>query len=182
VDNTPVQLAAAPKEGGKAVVLRAVAEGDDPLDGARALEKASKTSILSKTNKMTINGLPAARTQVGDSKVTIDLTWIAYGGMIYQIAGIAEARAFESARPLFQNVLQSFRPLSSEERNAIREKRLRLVKAQAGETVQALTARSGSAWKANQVAVANGLEESDLLRDGQLIKITVEEPYAGKPR
>ena len=181
VDNTPVQLASAPKDGGKAVVLRAVAEGNDPLDGARALEKASKSS-LPKTQTTTINGLPAARTQVGDSKVTVDLTWIAYGGMIYQFAGIAETKDFETVRPVFQNVVQSFRPLSPDERSAIREKRLRLVKAQGGESIKALTARSRSAWKANQVAVANDLQESDTLRDGQLIKITVEEPYAGKQR
>ncbi len=180
VDNTPVQLAAAPKDGGKAVVLRAVAQGNDPLDGVRALEKASKAQLMSKTQTTTINGLPAAKTQVGDSRVTADLTWLAYGGMIYQIAGIAETKNFDAVRLVFQTVVQSFRPLSSEERNSIREKRLRLVKARAGETVEALTARSGSAWKANQVVVANGLQGTDTLQAGQLIKITVEEPYAGK--
>ena len=179
VDNTPVQLAAAPKDGGTAVVLRAVAQGNDPLDGARALEKASK-STLPRTETTTINGLPAAHTQVGDSRLKVDLTWIAHGGMIYQIAGIAETRNFDTVRPVFQTVVQSFRPLSPDERKSIREKRIRLVKAQGGETVKDLTARVRSAWKANQVAVANGLEESDHLREGQLIKITVEEPYAGK--
>ena len=179
VDNTPVQLAAAPKDGGTAVVLRAVAQGNDPLDGARALEKASK-STLPRTETTTINGLPAARTQVGDSRLKVDLTWIAHGGMIYQIAGIAETRNFDTVRPVFKTVVESFRPLSPDERQNIREKRIRLVKAKEGETVKALTARSQSAWKSNQVAVANNLEESDRLREGQLIKITVEEPYAGK--
>jgi predicted Zn-dependent protease len=101
--------------------------------------------------------------------------------MVYQIAGIAETRTFEAVRPVFQTVVQSFRPLSPDERNGIREKRIRLVKAQAGETVEALTARSRSAWKASQVTVANGFKGSEVLKDGQLIKIAVEEPYAGKP-
>jgi predicted Zn-dependent protease len=180
VDNTPVQLAAAPKEGGKAIALRAVAQGNDPLDGVRALEKATKSSLMSKTQTTTINGLPAAKMQVGDSKVTADLTWIAYGGMVYQLAGIAETRSFESVRPLFQSTVQSFRPLTPDERNGIREKRIRLVKAQGGETVGALAARSGSAWKASQVAVANSLKETDTLQQGQVIKITIEEPYTGK--
>jgi predicted Zn-dependent protease len=180
VDNTPIQLASAPKDGDKAVVVRAVAEGNDPMDGVRALEKATKSSLVSKTQPTTINGLPAARTQVGDSKLTIDLTWIAQGGKIYQIAGIAPTKNFENVRPVFQAVTQSFRPLSQEERNNIREKRLRLVKAQAGETLSALVARSHSAWKPNQVAVANGLTGDESLREGQIIKITVEEPYAGK--
>jgi hypothetical protein len=54
------------------------------------------------------------------------------------------------------------------------------VKAQGGETVGALAARSGSAWKASQVAVANSLKETDTLQQGQVIKITIEEPYTGK--
>ncbi|HKY71695.1 MAG TPA: M48 family metalloprotease [Nitrospira sp.] len=180
VDNTPVQLVSAPKDGGKAVILRAVAQGNDPLDGARALEKASKTSIVSKTQTTTINGLQAAKTQVSDSRLTVDLTWIAYGGMIYQLAGIAETKAYDTVRPLLHGVVQSFRPLSPDERNGLREKRLRLVKAHAGETVETLTARAHSAWKANQVAVANGLQGSETLQEGQVIKIAVEEPYAGK--
>jgi len=180
VDNTPIQLAAAPKEGGKAMALRAVAQSDDPLDGVRALEKATKASLESKTHTTTINGLRAAKTQVGDSKVTVDLTWIAYGGTIYQFAGIAETRTYDAVRPTFQTIVQSFRPLSAEERSGIREKRLRLVKAQAGETLEALTARSQSAWKAGQVAVANDLQTSDVLKEGQLIKIAVEQPYKGK--
>ena len=102
--------------------------------------------------------------------------------MIYQFAGIAETRTFDTVRSVFQTVVQSFRPLTPDERKGIREKRLRLVKAQGGETIKSLTDRSRSAWKANQVAVANGLQESDTLRDGQVIKITIEEPYEGKPQ
>ena len=117
---------------------------------------------------------------MGDRKLTIDLTWIAHQGKIYQIAGIAETRNFETVRPVFQAVTQSFRPLTQEERNNIREKRLRLVKAQSGETLSGLVARSHSAWKPNQVAVANGLTGSEPLLDGQMIKIAVEEPYTGK--
>jgi predicted Zn-dependent protease len=182
VDNTPIQIVSAPKDEGKAVVLRAVGEGNDPLEGVRALEKASKAPLMSKTQTTTINGLPAAKTQVGDSRITVDLTWIAHGGKIYQLAGIAETRVFQDVRPAFESVASSFRPLSVEERTRIREKRLRLVKAQAGETVEALTNRSGSAWKANQVVVANGLKGPEALQEGQLIKIAVEEPYAGKPQ
>lgn len=180
VDNTPVQLVSAPKEGDSAVVLSAVADGNDPLEGARALEKAAKSSLPNKPQPTTINGLPAAKTQLGDRKLTIDLTWIAHGGKVYQIAGIAPTKNFENVRPVFQAVTQSFRPLSPEERSAIREKKIRLVKAQKGENLEALLARSPSAWKPSQVAVANGLTGTELLGEGQVIKITVEEPYVGK--
>ncbi len=86
---------------------------------------------------------------------------------IYQISGIAPTKNFENVRPVFQAVTQSFRPLSQEERNNIREKRLRLVKAQGGETLSALVARSHSAWKPNQVAVANGLTGDEFFERGR---------------
>ena len=180
VDNTPVHVAAAPKAGDMAIVLRAVAEGNDPMEGAHALENASKTSLVSKTQRTTIRGLPAARTQVSDSSVTVDLIWIAHGGMIYQIGGLAKTSRFEAMRPFFDHVAQSFRPLSKNERDTIRETRLRLVKAQAGENLETLMARSHSSWNPKQVAVVNGLIGTETLREGQLIKIAVEEPYAGR--
>lgn len=182
VDNTPAQVVAAPKDGDMAVILRTVAKGNDPMEGARILENANKSSVVSKSRTTTINGLPAARTQVSDSGVTVDLIWVAHGGMIYQIGGLAKRAKFEALRPLFDHVAQSFRPLSPDERDAIREKRLRLVKAQAGENLETLVARSHCSWNPKQVAGANGLTETETLREGQLIKIAVEEPYAGKRR
>ncbi len=182
VDNTPAQVVAAPKEGDMAIILRKVAEGNDPMEGARILEKASKSSVVSKTRTTTISGLPAARTQISDSGVAVDLIWIAHGGMIYQIGGLAKTARFEAVRPLFDQVSQSFRSLSPNERDAIGEKRLRLVKAQAGENLERLVTRSHCSWNPKQVAVANGLTETERLREGQLIKIAVEEPYAGKRR
>jgi predicted Zn-dependent protease len=179
LENTHTQLAAAPKDGDMAVVLQAVAEGNDPLDGARALEKASKTNLVSQTHPAKINGLPAARTKIGDSKVTVDITWIAHGGLIYQVAGFAPTRQFGTVQPIFKNVTESFRPLTPEERAAIRENRIRLVKAREGETVRALAARSNTVWKPEQVAVANNLTDYDKLREGQVIKIAVAEPYEG---
>jgi len=182
VENSPVQIASAPKDGNMGMILRAVGEGTDPMDGARALEKAAKSPVVEKTEKTTVNGLPAARTKIGDSKLTVDLTWVAHEGLIYQIAGVAQTKGYDTVRPIFHSVVQSFRPLSREERSAIREKRLRLVKAHADETLDELVTRSQSSWKPNQVAVANELTVAERLKEGQLIKIAVEEPYIGKKR
>ncbi|MDF0644636.1 MAG: M48 family metalloprotease [Nitrospira sp.] len=180
VENTPVQLASAPKEGNMGILIRAVGEGTDPMDGARALEKAGKSPVVDKTRPTRVNGLPAATAKLGDSKVTADITWIAHGGLIYQIVGITETKHYDATHPAFDAVTRSFRPLQPDERASIREKRLRLVTARAGETLEALVERSGSSWKPKQVAVANNLQETEPLRDGQLVKITVEEPYVGK--
>jgi NAD(P)H-hydrate repair Nnr-like enzyme with NAD(P)H-hydrate dehydratase domain len=57
------------------VVVGAVAEGTDPLQSARELEKKTKTDVVAKTEKTTIGDLPAAHTQINaDGNVTLDIT------------------------------------------------------------------------------------------------------------
>lgn len=182
-ENTPEQVAAASPDGEALIVLRAVAQGNDPMDGARALEKESKSPVVGKTTMTRVGNLSAARTELDvDSKVTLDLTWVAHEGMIYQIAGLAPKKRFDTVRSLFRTTAQSFRPLTPQERNGILEKRIRLVKARGGETLRSLVTRSNSVWKLEQVAVANGLASSEGLKEGQLIKVVVLEPYGPKGR
>lgn len=178
VENTPTKVVSAPKDGHRAVVFQAVAKGDDPREGVRALENESKTQL--KTQPTRVNGLPAVTARFSESKLTVDMTLIAYGGMVYQIAAIAPTREFQESEQVFRQVAQSFRPLSTEERASITEDRIRLVKARQGETVRAIAARSNSVWKPEQVAVANNLTDYEPLPKGHVIKIAVSEPYEGK--
>jgi predicted Zn-dependent protease len=182
IENSPQKILGAAPDGEAAVVLGAAGEGNDPLDGARAVEKATKsTDIASKSKPVTINGLSAAHTQIeADGKVKLDITWIAHGGLIYQVVGIAPTKKFDSLQSIFHSVAHSFRPLTASERANIKEKRIRLVKAQAGDTIEAVTTRAHSAWKTEEVAVANGLAATAQLRQGQVIKVAVEEPYVTK--
>ncbi|GKS59346.1 hypothetical protein YTPLAS18_28730 [Nitrospira sp.] len=179
IQNSPQKIIAAAPDGEAAVVTGAVAEGNDPIEGARLLEKKSKQkSIVSQTTLTTINGLPAARTQLhADSKVTIDFTWIAYGGVVYQVAALAASKQFDTLKPIFHRVADSFRPLTALERSSITETRIRLVTGREGETIGALKQRTGSAWSEEEIAVANGLEVSDKIRGGQLLKVAKTEPY-----
>jgi predicted Zn-dependent protease len=134
---------------------------------------------VTKTRPTTINGLPAAHTRLGDSKIGVGITWIAHDGVVYQITGLAPAKRFDAVEPIFQVVTNSFRPLSREERAAIREERIRLVRARAGETVRSIAARFGAVWTAEQTAVANNVTDSEPLKEGYVIKIAVAEPYEG---
>jgi predicted Zn-dependent protease len=180
-DNTPQKIVAAAPNRDAAVVVGAVAEGTDPLDGARELDKKTKSDVVAKTEKVTIGDLPAAHTQIkADGNVTLDITWIAYGGLIYQVVGMAPTRQFDNLQALFHSVAHSFRPLSASERAGIKEKRIRLVKAQAGESIEALAARTNSAWKREQIAVMNNLAVGDQLKEGQLIKVAIAELYEPK--
>lgn len=182
-ENSPKRLASAAPDGEAAVVVGTAGKGTDPLDGARALEKALKTDIVSKTASFTIGELPAARTRIpGGGGTDLEITWIAYGGTIYQLVGLAPDRKFNQYKPVFDSVANSFRPLTPAERAGIKEKRLRLVKARAGETPETLAERVHSAWKADQIAVANGLAAGQTFAEGQVVKIAVAEPYEPKAR
>ena len=88
------------------MVLGAVAEGNDPLEGARLLEKNSeRTDIVSRTSRTTIGALPAARTELSvEGKAMLDLTWIAHGGLIYEIGGLATTKQFNAMKPVFEKV------------------------------------------------------------------------------
>jgi predicted Zn-dependent protease len=182
VENTPQRVVAVAPDQETAVLFRAVAEGDDPLEGARRAEKAIKTPVVAKTQTLTINGLPAAHTQLEvEGKVGLDLTWIAHRKVVYQVAGLATKQRFAGVQSRFAAVARSFRPLTAAERAGVKEARLRLVTARAGETIEALALRVKSAWTKEEVAIANGLAVGDRLREGQLIKVTMAEAYASAP-
>jgi predicted Zn-dependent protease len=183
-ENAPEKIVAVAPDKDAAVVLEAVAKGDDPLEGARVLGKARKIDLAAKAKSLTINGLPAARAVIpADGKAQIELTWIAHGGLIFQLAAVASTGQFKTFQPAFDGVAGSFRPLSGHERAGITEKRVRLITARKGETIEALAARAHSAWKTDEVAVVNGLVATAQLREGQVLKVAVEERYeAPEPR
>lgn len=181
VENTPQKVVAVAPDKEAGVILGAVGEGNDPMEAARALDKATKSSVSGRAQRTTINGLPAAHTQLEvEGKVGLDLTWIAHGGVIYQVVGVAPKQRFASLQPAFTATAASFRPLTAAERASIKETRIRLVRARAGETIDALASRANSAWRKEEVAVANGLAVGTPLAEGQLIKVTVAEPYESK--
>lgn len=180
-DNTPQKIVAAAPSGDAAVVVGSVVEGTDPLDGARAIEEKTKSNLVSKTERVLIGDLSAAHTQVkADGDLMLDITWIAHGGLIFQVVGMAPTRQFDTLQSVFHAVAYSFRPLTAFERAGIKEQRIRLVRARAGESIESLAARTNSAWKKEQIGVMNNLAPRDQLKDGQVIKVAIAEPYISK--
>jgi len=51
------------------------------------------------------------------------------------------------------------------------------VLAQGGETLSALSARSGNQWNVNQTAVMNSMFATDTLEAGRLVKVALSQPY-----
>jgi predicted Zn-dependent protease len=180
-ENAPEKIVAVAPKGDAAVVLEVAAKGNDPVEGARALDKVKHTDLATHTKSITINGLPAVRAVVpADGKAHIEITWIAHGGLIFQLAVVASSEQFKTFQPEFEAVAGSFRPLSGHERARITEDRIRLITARKGETIEVLAARARSAWKVEEVAVVNGLVAATPLREGQVLKVAVEELYESR--
>ena len=168
---------------GRAIVgLELVDKGSDPDAALRAFEQGAKIDLASHADRLRVGDLPAthataaARTREG--VVALDLTWIAYADRIYRIVGATPPDRAAAAKPLFRSTVESFRPLTADERAGIRETRLRIVDPRRGERLVDVLRRTHSPWTPDVAAVANGLEGGGTLRPEQPVKIAVVEPYA----
>ena len=169
----------------EALLLVTVAgKGDDPVRVARDAEKEANVRLLERAAVLEVNGLRAVRSMVSAEssrgQTTLDLTWIAHGGVVYQIIGVCPTPRFSEYRPLFDDTVSSFRAMTSADTAQLRETRLRLVAARAGERPADVARRTGGTWSANEIAVANALTVDGRLAAGQMIKVAISEPYTGR--
>ncbi len=182
-ENGPSHVIGAAAAGKVGVVLTAAVDGSDPIDGVRAFERDVKQPLVARVERETIGGLPAAH--IGASaesdgrRVAVELFWIALGGHVFQVTGVAPARLEAEARPLVRSIARTFGKLTADERSSIRERRLRLVPAHAGESVTAFALRTATPWKPELVAVANGLQPGVPITPARRLKVAKAEPYRG---
>jgi predicted Zn-dependent protease len=160
--------------------------GDDPREAASAFfqQAAQQMRIeVARLDALEVNGLAAVRGQAVASArgktLNLDLAWIALRGSIYQLTGAVEQGYTDAQRATFGAVIESFRALSSGERERVRELRLRVFEARAGETLASAARRAGDAWSPEQSAAANALAPDAPLAEGQLLKVARREPYRG---
>lgn len=117
------------------------------------------------------------RARVGGLATTAHITFIPYNGTTYRITGATPAAAAAEYVGRTRNVARSFRPLSEADRTSFEILRLRVVEAEAGEDLAALSARTGNSWDEGRTAVLNGLFHDARFEEGQLVKIARAEPY-----
>ena len=157
-------------------------EGSDPqqpADKYRAGLKKEYGIEPSRVEKISVGGLPAYQMTYTDTSanepVSLRFLWIAYRDAIYRFIGIAP----QSYHGVIQATALSFRPMTKKEKTSITETRLRIVSARSGESLAALSKRTGNQWDTKTTAVVNGLPEGRRLRKGQLVKISVRQRYRG---
>jgi predicted Zn-dependent protease len=156
------------------------ARGDDAVKTAqefRAQAGANIFTSIDSAQRIKVNGLEGyemrgvARTPIGPLRG--QLTWLAFSGRVYLLSAIA--RGFDDVyRGRAHNLVRSFRPMTDEERAAIRALRLRIVRARADETLVALSRRVGNEADLPRTALVNGVA-------GQSVRVAVAEPYQATP-
>jgi predicted Zn-dependent protease len=174
--NARTYVGAREPDGKAMAVLELAGEGKDPLEAARIFEKKSGVR-LEDTQPLSVAGLEAVRSAGEHQGSRLDLTWIAYGGYVFQITGISPEDTFNVYQDSLAKIGRSFRPITKAERKKIKDTRLRIVPAKAGESLEQVGKRKESTWTPEEAAVANGLSVEDSLRTGQLVKIPIQEPY-----
>jgi len=167
------------------VTLRAQAEGSDPRAVAKqSLEATARETRLDllRAGAIELGGRRAyqvlAVADSGRGAATLHLTWIAHGGVIYLLAGVVEGGYAQAHHAALEATAASFRPLAAEQRARIRETRLRIVRARAGETLALVSRRNGSAWDAEYAEIVNAVGATAPLPEGALLKLALREPYA----
>ena len=170
------------------VVLELQGKGEDPLaaveeflasDDAIGLGLDGPPQPVRLGQIEAVRATGGARTPGGPLKVHI--TWIAYGGNIYRLTGVAVSGSSAKYEGVFRSTARSFRPLTERERESIQEMRLRIAEAQPGESLGTLSQRTSNRWDVQQTAVMNDVFADAPLADAQLVKIAVLERYATPP-
>lgn len=172
--NTAAAVGAVNPEKDALVALR-VAANDTTLDDLVKQIEQEQSGVS--FERFEVRGLPAARTRMTGRGQTVVVTLIGYRGDVYGIVGESTEKSAANYAKVFDATVTSFRALRRGERNAIRESRLRVREARAGETSAALAQRTASTWSAEQLAVANGVEFGAAFGSGQPIKVALPQAY-----
>jgi predicted Zn-dependent protease len=99
------------------------------------------------------------------------ITFVPFADAIWRITGAAVSEKDLSATLA---TTRSFRALSDEDRAAVRETRLAIVRAEPGEDLTALKTRTSNVWSAYETAVFNALPPSHRFEGGESVKIARE--------
>lgn len=168
------------------VYLEVQGPGDDPEAAAREYmeDEAHRGVRLSELQPLKLGDLPAVRglgtLSTPQAPLRVHLTWFVREGTVYRLTGLASGSPGK-LEGVFNSVARSFRPLTPRERAGVRETRLRIAVARAGESIGELSQRTHNTWDIQQTAVMNGIFADATLAEGQKLKVALSEPYQGEP-
>lgn len=183
--NTPSAVGAIAPKGDARIAVEFAGKGDDAsvvaseylrkeLKKAEArVESSNAISVGGRSGWELVVSVPTAA-----GAISAQLTFLPHQGTVYLISLAARATAFSSYRGRAVATVRSLRPLDPAERDSIDVLRLRLARAEAGETLQELSRRTKNALDLQRTAVQNGIYTEGGLEEGKLLRVAVAERYA----
>ena len=146
-----------------------------PEEAAQAFLQKSRAQVLD-SRRGRLNGLEAygliTRVQTQKSVIGAMSTFIAMDGRVFVFHGFTAAETFDAYRPAFQHTMDRFKPLHDEKRISVRPARIRIRKAPSGGALEQLLKAMGMPQaKLEELALLNGLQLSDPVPAGALLKV-----------
>lgn len=182
--NSPMQVATAPKDG-KAMIVFSVAQQKTPEEASQATTKELGLTIKDSKN-ITVNKLPAVAvlgTQVQQDQATGQQAaanqllsyYISYGGNVYVFHGVSAEADFSKYQKEIESTLSSFAPLNDQSKINVKPKRIFVKPAkQAGSFSQVLASLGVPQNQFKDLALLNNLELNSNVPAGKLIKVIGE--------
>ena len=182
--NSPQAVSAAPIARDAEASLSAVGAAGDlekTVDELLSGERDDARIRVLERRRQKFGDLPGIRVVARASGLHLELAFIEYGDLIFQLAMKSSPGAAPRYRGRANAFIQSFRPLDSKGIYSLEVTRLRVARARAGETLAQLSARTRNALELSFTGVLNDVFPSTPLERGQPIKIGLAEPYIPKP-
>lgn len=180
LQNSPSQVATAPKDG-KALVVFTLAQQKSLEEAAQANVKQFGLTVTD-SKSITVNGLPALAVlsqQVQQEQATgqkqqanqVLSFYINYGGNIYVFHGVSTAADFKSYQSAIEATLSSFAPLNDPAKLNVKPKKIVVRPAVSGGSVsQVLSSMGVPQNQLKDIALLNNMELNENVPAGKLIK------------
>ncbi|WP_181308937.1 M48 family metalloprotease [Rufibacter sp. XAAS-G3-1] len=185
LQNSPQQVQMAPADG-KALLFLRLAQGTSLEAAAQQMLQANQLQAV-ESKQVTVNGLPALaviaqqapqqqQQQVPQQQQAAPIQalsyFIQYGGMIYNITGIAVATDFNTYFPAFSVTAQNFRPLTDQEKINRQPEVIRIKTVKTPGTLsQVLQSYKVPSKRFEELAILNGMLLTDRIAANTLIKV-----------
>lgn len=182
--NSPQQVQMAPKDG-KAVMVLTLAQGESLEAAAQQMVQQNKLQVV-ESQSVQVNGLPALaivadpqaqqQQQQQQQPALRTLTYlIQYGGNIYSLMGITTRNDFNNYFQTFTGTMQSFKQLTDQEKINRQPDRIQIRTVQQSMTLaEALRANNVMQAQMEELAILNGMELTDRIEKGTMIKIVAK--------
>lgn len=171
VVNTPAQVQMAPQDG-KALIVLTLAAEKSLSEAKNAAIQADNLQVLDSRNG-NVNGNNAIELTADlNEQVRLLMYLIQYNGNIYKFTGLAEKPNFNNYKRYFTATFDNFNKLTDQSKINRQPERIKIVEVSKTNTLAAiLNSHNMPSNRHEELAILNGMELQDRVKQGTLIKI-----------